>query len=51
MHQKKNSTWEIFDKPRDKNIVGGQWIFTMKYKAYWIIDKYKVKLVAKITPI
>ncbi|WVZ03714.1 hypothetical protein V8G54_024520, partial [Vigna mungo] len=29
----KNNTWEIVDKPKEKNIVDCKWIFTVKYNA------------------
>jgi len=42
----RNSTWEIVDKPRDKNTIACRWIFTMKHKANWSLDRYKARLVA-----
>lgn len=43
----KNKTWEIVDKPEDKNIVDCKWIFTVKYKADGSLERYKARLVAK----
>nr|KYP62135.1 Copia protein [Cajanus cajan] len=44
---KRNSTWEIVDKPRDKKEIGCRWIFTVKHKADGTIERYKARLVAK----
>ena len=43
----KNKTWEIVDKPREKNIVDCKWIFTLKYKADGSLDRYRARLVTK----
>ena len=42
-----NSTWEIFDLPKEKKIVGCKWVFTIKYKADGSVERYKTRLVAK----
>ncbi|RDX78941.1 hypothetical protein CR513_40699, partial [Mucuna pruriens] len=42
----KNSTWEIVDGPKDKRAIGCRWI-SVKYKSDGIVERYKVRLVAK----
>nr|KYP41329.1 Copia protein [Cajanus cajan] len=42
-----NSTWEIVDKPREKQAVRCRWIFTMKHKANGTIERYKARFMAK----
>lgn len=43
----KNKTWEIVEKPKEKNLVGCKWVFTLKYKADGSLERYKARLVAK----
>jgi hypothetical protein len=43
----KNRTWEIVDKPDEKNIGCCKWIFTLKYKANESLERYKARLIAK----
>jgi len=43
----KNNTWEIVDKPKEKNIVECKWIFTIKYNVDGSLERYKARLVAK----
>jgi len=43
----KNKTWEIIDKPNDKNIVDCKWVFKIKYNSKGDIERYKTRLVAK----
>jgi hypothetical protein len=43
----KNSTWEVGDLPEGKKPVGCRWVFTIKYKADGMIERYKARLVAK----
>ena len=44
---KKNSTWEIVDKPHEKKAVGCRWVFAIKYNSDGSIERYKARLVAK----
>ena len=43
----KNETWELVECPPGKKPVGCHWIYTVKYKAYGSIERFKVRLVAK----
>lgn len=43
----KNSTWELVDAPKGKNVVGLKWVFRTKYNADGSIQKHKARLVAK----
>lgn len=43
----KNSTWELVDVPKGKNVVGLKWVFRTKYNADGSIQKHKARLVAK----
>lgn len=42
-----NGTWEVVDLPKGKKVVGSKWVFTVKYKAYGEVERYKVRLVAQ----
>ncbi|XP_074352301.1 uncharacterized protein LOC141691461 [Apium graveolens] len=42
-----NKTWSIVKQPMNKHAVGCKWVFTVKHKADGIIDRYKLRLVAK----
>ena len=44
---KKNATWELSDLPAGKKSVGCKWVYTMKYKADGMIDRFKARLVVK----
>ena len=44
---KKNNTWDVVQRSKDKVPVGCKWVFTMKYKADGLIERYKARLVAK----
>ncbi|TYK26681.1 Cysteine-rich RLK (receptor-like protein kinase) 8 [Cucumis melo var. makuwa] len=44
---KKNNTWDLCTLPKRHNTVGCKWIFALKYKADCILDRSKVRLVAK----
>ena len=43
----KNGTWEIANLPIGKHHVGCKWIFTIKYKEYGSINRFKTHLVVK----
>ncbi|KAI5350064.1 hypothetical protein L3X38_002955 [Prunus dulcis] len=38
----KNNTWDIVDLPKGTKPVGCKWMFTVKYNAYGIVERYKV---------
>lgn len=44
---KKNSTWELVDLPKSKDIIGLKWIYKTKYNEDGSIQKHKARLVAK----
>ena len=33
--------------PTNKKLMGCEWVYTMKYKVYGIVDRFKARLVAK----
>ncbi|RVW24406.1 Retrovirus-related Pol polyprotein from transposon RE1 [Vitis vinifera] len=43
----KNGTWTITDLPVGKRPVGCKWIFTKKYKADGLVERFKARLVAR----
>ena len=43
----KNCTWEIVDRPPEKNIISVKWVFRTKLNAYHTINKHKDRLVVK----
>lgn len=43
----KNQTLESVKLPHGKKLIGCKWVFTIKYKPNDMIERYKVKLVAK----
>ncbi|KAL0425897.1 UNVERIFIED_CONTAM: putative mitochondrial protein [Sesamum radiatum] len=43
----KNNTWELADKPKDKEVIGVKWIYKTKLNADGSIQKHKARLVAK----
>jgi len=45
--QAENDTWELVDRPVDKNIVSSKMLFKTKYKADGSVDRYKARLVAR----
>ncbi|KAF3686017.1 putative ankyrin repeat-containing protein-like [Capsicum annuum] len=44
-----NHTWEVVDIPLDKNIIGSKWVYKIKYKANGEIERFKARLVAKVS--
>ncbi|CAL5370298.1 unnamed protein product [Camellia sinensis] len=43
----KNKTWELVEKPKEKEIIGVKWIFKTKFNPDGSIQKNKARLVAK----
>jgi len=43
----KKQTWEIVNRPLDKEVVGCRWVYNVKYKSDDTLDRYKTRLVAK----
>ena len=43
----KNHTWELVDKPQDKEAIGLKWIYKVKHNDDGSINNYKARLVAK----
>ena len=43
----KNKTWEIFPRPKRKNIVGTKWIFKNKFNEDGQFIRNKARLVCK----
>ncbi|KAJ6423528.1 hypothetical protein OIU84_024484 [Salix udensis] len=43
----KNCTWELVDRPLEKNIIGVKWIYRTKLNADSTINKHKARLVVK----
>ena len=42
-----NQTWELVKLPNGKKTVGCKWVFTVKFKADGLVERYKARLVAK----
>ena len=42
-----SDTWTFVDRPRDKNVLPGKWVYRVKYSADGQVDKYKARYVAK----
>ena len=43
----KNQTWKIVELPKDKPTMGCRWVFTPKFMANGMLERYKARLVAK----
>jgi hypothetical protein len=43
----KNETWELVDRPQDKDTIGVKWVYKTKLNADGSIQKHKARLVAK----
>jgi hypothetical protein len=43
----KNDVWEVVPRLEGKKVVGSKWIYKVKHATDGIMDKYKVRFVAK----
>jgi hypothetical protein len=43
----KNETWDLFELPGGRNLVGNKWVFKKKINATGQVKKFKSRLVAK----
>ena len=43
----KNNTWELVERPKDKNVITCKWVFKVKRNADGTVDRYKARLVAQ----
>ena len=43
----KNDTWELVDKPEEKNVIDVKWVYRTKYNPDGSIFKHKARLVIK----
>ena len=43
----KNNTWELTDRPLDKDVIGVKWVYKVKYNADGSVQRNKARLVAK----
>jgi len=44
---KKNETWELFPRPKDKNVIGTKWVFRSKLDENGQVTRNKARLVCK----
>ena len=44
---KRNQTWTLVDRPKNKNIISSLYIFRIKRDKYGKIDRYRARLVAR----
>ena len=42
-----NSTWTLVDRPKDKKVITGRWVYKIKTDEQGNIDKFKARYVAK----
>ena len=42
-----NDTWTLVERPKDKNVIPGKWVYKVKTKADGSLEKYKARYVAK----
>ena len=43
----KNETWQLVEKPKNKEIIGVKWIYRVKYHSDGRVQRLKARLVAK----
>ena len=43
----KHQTWELTEKPKDKNVIGVKWVYRTKLNVDGSINKHKARLVVK----
>jgi Reverse transcriptase (RNA-dependent DNA polymerase) len=43
----KNETWELVEKPKEKDVVGLKWIYKTKMNPDGSVQNYKARLVTK----
>ena len=43
----KNHTWDLVTLPPGKSVVGCKWVFKIKTRFDWSIERYKTRSVAK----
>jgi hypothetical protein len=43
----KNDVWEIFPRPKSKDVVSSKWLYKIKHVANGSIEKYKARFVAR----
>ena len=43
----KNNTWELVEKPNNKEVIRVKWIYRVKYHANGTVQRNKARLVAK----
>lgn len=43
----RNGTWDLVNKPSDKNIIDNKWVFKIKHKSDGNVERYKARLVAR----
>lgn len=43
----KNKTWQLVNRPTDKQIIGLKWVYRVNYNADGSVQRYKARLVAK----
>ena len=44
---KKNKTWVLVERPKNRKVIGVKWVFRTKLNADGSINKYKARLVVK----
>ncbi|RDX77097.1 hypothetical protein CR513_42826, partial [Mucuna pruriens] len=49
MEALENKTWELVSLPKGKKLVDCNWVYTVKVKANGSIERYKTRLVAKVS--
>ncbi|GKC83867.1 ribonuclease H-like domain-containing protein [Tanacetum coccineum] len=42
-----NNSWDLVDLPKNRKAIGSKWVYKIKHKSTWEIDRYKARLVAK----